>query len=137
MCASGARRLGRRCPDGRGFLVSNVDRLTWRIAHRVVRPRREAVLPAVSGPGEAATGFRDQGAEFRVRHDVAPRSGCRVGRAQVDHIFAAVRGEPAKTVVEEQIGGTFESRRFIEVLVLRAWQKPRQRRRLLVDMREL
>ena len=79
---SGSRRLRRRRPHGGRFFVANVERFARRIAHRVVGPRREAMLAAVPRPGETASGFRDQRAEVRIRQDVAPRGRCRLSRAR-------------------------------------------------------
>src|SRR5580692_7276700 len=48
-----AAREGRRRPNRRGLLVSQVERFRRGIEDRIVSPGREAILAAVAGPGAA------------------------------------------------------------------------------------
>src|SRR5207247_2778249 len=98
-----ADREDRRAPQLAAFLVADVQGLARRIAHGIVRPRRELVLAAVDRPGVAAAGLGDLEAEARVRHHVDPR--CRRPLALTQHrdVLAAVRRAAAEAVDDLEI----------------------------------
>ena len=91
---------GGRPPEVSGVVVAQIDGLSGRIGHRVVRPGRELVLPAILRPGVAGARFRDLEPQSLVGDHVDPRGGRPLALAERDHVFAAVLHEAAQSVVE-------------------------------------
>ncbi len=71
----GARRDGtrQRRPEDAGVLVAHPERLVVRVAHGIVRPRRQTVLAAVAAPGAGGAALADEAADRVVREHVHPR----------------------------------------------------------------
>ena len=92
-------RARQRRPEDAGLLVTHVERLAVRIDDRVVRPRRQAVQPAVPAPRRAGARLAHEEAECLVRNDVDPRHRRPLG-ADPDDVLAAVGREAAVADVE-------------------------------------
>src|SRR5581483_5181693 len=75
-----ANRGCRGGPKVPALLVTQIDRLSGRVADRIVRPGGQLVLAAVAGPGVAGTFRGHLKSEGRVGDHVDP--GCR-GRTTV------------------------------------------------------
>src|SRR5262245_59639395 len=101
LLADGERR---RPPQLTGLLVADVEDLAWLVAHRIVRPGRELILPAVHGPGVAGPGLRDLEADGAIRHHVDPWRRCPLALAEDDHVVLAIRREAPETVEELELG---------------------------------
>ncbi len=92
-----------------GFLVADVDRLSGRIADRIVAPGRDLVLLRIQRPGAAGAVGGDQKAELRIGDDIDPGRGRPLAVVENDHIFARLRVKSAQPVEELE----------------RAWDSPR------------
>ena len=97
-----APAAGAGCQHGRrqGENLAAVDVLQQpvlkcRVAHRVVRPRRELVHAAVAGPAHAAAGFRHLKAKVRIGDDIDPGARQRLAAPQVKPELAVGRVELA------------------------------------------
>src|SRR5688572_4690635 len=87
-----------------GFFVSNVEGFTGCVGNRIILPWGQAKFVRVFKPGVSTTTFRDYRSEVRVSQHIYPWSRCYASRLGGDYIFAPVRRESAKAVVEHQIG---------------------------------
>ena len=96
-------RRRRRSPQLTALLVAHVQRLARAIADRIVRPRRQLVLPTVQRPGESASLSRDLEAECGIGDDVDPRSRRPLPRAQQRDVFASASRETSKSIEEFEI----------------------------------
>ena len=92
------RRSGKRQPEAASRFVPDVQRLAVRIDHRIVRPRRQAVLAAVRAPGVARPALAREESAPLVGDDVDPRHGRRAG----DDVLRPVVAEAAVAVVQLQ-----------------------------------
>ena len=94
-----AGRRRRHAPRLQGAHVLEHEPLAGRVGDGVVRPGREHVEAAVQGPGVAAAGLADLGAEARVGEDVDPRPRRPRQRADVEAELAAGGGEVADRAI--------------------------------------
>ena len=94
---------GRGRPDAAGLFVAQVQRLSARIAHRVVMPGREAEFVRVLAPGVGNAAFRDHRSELRIRQHVYPRRRRYLPGCEGNDVFAPVAGEAAQPVAEDQL----------------------------------
>ncbi len=102
-------RRGSAAPSGStvaGLLVPQIERLAGAVGHRVVRPRGELVLAAVSRPGVAAALGRDLKAEAGIGDDVDPWRRRRLARRAARHIFAAVRRRSRRDPLKNSSAGS-------------------------------
>src|SRR5690606_7820718 len=83
-------------------IVADVERLSRRIGHCIVRPRRQAVLAAVPGPGAGAAGGRDVKAKAVIGDDIDPGRRCMDAAVKDRDIFLALPRKAADTVEELQ-----------------------------------
>ena len=104
----GAAGGWRHAPDRRCLLIAQVDRFARRIADHIVAPGSQAVLAAVAGPGEAATGLRDDASQAVVGDHVAPGLGEMRARVELDHIVRPTGCEAAVAIVEGEVGAPFQ-----------------------------
>src|SRR5690348_17204508 len=93
-----SNRFGCWRPDCADFIVTNVNGGTWRIAYRIVEPRRETIVLAVATPDTFGARLGNQCAELRVRHDINPRKWCMSVRPQIYDKFLPIFGKAAETV---------------------------------------
>ena len=96
-------RERRRAPHLAGLVVADVEALARRVAHRIVRPRRELVLTTVDRPRIAGPRLRNLEAERRVGDDVDPRSGRPAAAVQNRDVFSPPRREAAEPVEELEV----------------------------------
>jgi hypothetical protein len=96
-------RLCRCAPEIAGYLVANVERFAARVSDRIVRPRRELVLAAVSSPGVAAPLRRHLKPEVGIGDHVDPRRRRGMICIEDDHVFPAVLVKAAKAVEEFKV----------------------------------
>ncbi len=95
-----ADRQRRRSPDLPGLLVAEVEDFAGRIAHRIVRPRRELVLARIDRPGVARSRLRHEASERRVGENVNPRRRRPLPFAEEGHVLALRFREPAHSIEE-------------------------------------
>ena len=94
---------GGRSPQLAGFFIAQIQNLAGTIRDGIVGPRGDLMLSAVEGPGETAAVGRNLKPKVRIGDHVDPRRGGRLPRAQMDHIFVALGGEPSQAVEEFEI----------------------------------
>src|SRR5688572_25099037 len=93
--ARAPNRLRRRTPHITGVVVAHVERLTSRIAGRIVGPRCQLVLAAVPGPCVTGAGLGCLEPERRVGDDIEPWSRRRLSGPEDDDVLAPVLVEAA------------------------------------------
>ena len=82
------------------LFVAQIERFAARVTHRVVVPRRQAVLVGVFAPGVGDTIFGDDAAEMRIGQHIHPWRGRGLGVRGGDDVFAAIFAKAAEAVVE-------------------------------------
>ncbi|MNY56027.1 hypothetical protein D3C86_1920610 [compost metagenome] len=100
-----ADRLGGGTPERAGLIVPYVNGLANGITDRIVRPGRDLVLAAITGPGVKATLARHLKAKALIGDNVDPGGGGRRAMVQHGHIFRAIARKPAEPIEELQIVG--------------------------------
>src|SRR5690606_34149864 len=70
-----AAGTGGRPPDGACILITQVKKLSRRIAHGIVVPRCQTEEVTASSPGTPASALRDEEPSARIRDDVGPGRG--------------------------------------------------------------
>src|SRR6266516_6844827 len=91
-------RFGRGRPHDAYLLIADVDGGSGRIADRIVEPRRETIVLAITAPDTFRAGFGNQCAELRVRHDINPGKRRVCAWTQINDEFVPVLGKAAETV---------------------------------------
>ena len=91
-------------PELAGVFVAYVEGFARQVANGIVAPGRKTVFVRVFAPGIDGAGFGNHRSEGRVGDDVDPGRRRALSRRKRDHIFAAVLGESAEAVKEDQIG---------------------------------
>src|SRR5208337_966500 len=106
-----ADRLRCRTPKVARLVVAQIERFARTIAHRIVRPRRDLVFPAVDRPCVSAALGSGVEAERWIGDDVDPRRRRRLAGPKDRHIFSSVSREAAEPVEEFELGGASPFRR--------------------------
>src|SRR5213593_3600579 len=91
-------RFGRGRPHDAYLLIADVDGGSGRIADRIVEPRRETIVLAITAPDTFCAGFGNQCAELRVRHDINPGKRRVCAWTQINDEFLPVLRKAAETV---------------------------------------
>ena len=105
-----SHRQRRRGPHLPGFLVAEIERLGRAVTDRIVVPRREPVLTAVSRPRTSQPRLGDHATKVGVGKDIDPWGWRPLAGRQIDHIFPSIRREPPISVVKEQVRGPLQGR---------------------------
>src|SRR5690606_33559151 len=93
-------RPRRGVPVFTAFPITQEDRLTVRIQHRVVFPGGEAVLSTVLRPGESGARLSNEEAESLIRDNVRPRLRRKTIISERHSVAFAIVGKAADTVIE-------------------------------------
>ena len=98
-----ANGRGRCGPDGSCVLIAQINDLAWRIAHGIVRPRRQPILAAVYRPGIARTRLSYLKSKIAcVRNDVGPGRRRPLFCAEHDYVLATALMKTTQAVEESQ-----------------------------------
>ncbi len=91
-------RLGRGRPNDADVVIADVDSRPGRIGDRIVKPRCEAIVLAISAPDKFGARLGNKRAELWIGHDVDPGKRRLPAGTQIDDKFLSVLGKTAETV---------------------------------------
>src|SRR5262245_14105733 len=93
-----ANRFGCWGPHSADLIITNVDGGSGRIADRIVEPRRDTIVLAISAPNKFSARLGNQCSEPRVCHDVDPRKRCMSARPKVNDEFLPILSKATEPV---------------------------------------
>src|SRR5665213_1265870 len=100
-----------RCPYVARLVVAQINAITARIAYRVIVPRCDSVEEAALRPGTAASTFSYDKDGTRIRNNVLPRRGQKLGSDQPQLILAGIV-EESESIRDTRIRGSLQCYRI-------------------------